>query len=179
MIPFYSQLIRQVRNAYFLVNYGDFVDGSVNVTTSPYVQLLSITDPTTANADFVNVRFNRTNNSAPAQIDEALRARPRPIDISDNNNNTSSNVKADFMKEKIPIIIASSIGGALVLIGLIAVYCSRDRFAKRGGGGSLANMYQSYQRLNVPAPAGDMHQVRGYRGHGGAQMYTTNSWGRR
>ena len=181
MIPLYSQLIRQVRNVYLLVNYGDFVDGNVNATASPYVQLLSTTDPTAANADFVNARLNQTNNiTAPAQIDEALRAKPRPIDMSENgNNNTSSNVKADFMKEKIPIIIMSSIGGALVLIGLIAVYCSRDRFAKRGGGGSLANTYRSYQRLNVPAPAGNMHQVRGYHGHGGAQMYTTNSWGRR
>jgi hypothetical protein len=80
-------------------------------------------------------------------------------------------VKGVFLKEKIPIIIASSIGGALVLIGLIAVYCSRNRLGKRGRRG-LANIYQSYQHPSAPAPAGDLHQVRGYHDHGGMPMYT-------
>lgn len=175
MIPFSRNL---VRNVYLLVNFGDFVDGSVNTTANPYVQILSTTDPTAANADFANVRLNQTNNNGSGLTDEALRAKPPPVDISSSsNNNTSSNVKTAFLREKIPIIIVSSIGGALILIGLIAVYRSRDRFAKRGGG-SIANTYQTYQRLSVPAPAGNMHQVRGYHGHGGGQMYTTNSWGR-
>ncbi|KAF8464726.1 acid protease [Russula ochroleuca] len=153
-----------LRNAYLLVNFGDFVDGSVNTTANPYVQLLSVTDPTAAHADFVNVRLNGTNKNAPTQVDEALRTKLRPtIDLSQPTSSSGS-----FKKEKIPIIIVLSIGGALVLIGLIAVYCSRDRFAKRGRGG-LANTYQSYQRLSVPAPAGDMHHVQGYHG----------SWGRR
>lgn len=86
-------------------------------------------------------------------------------------------MKGAFLKEKTPIIIVSSIGGMLVLIALVAVCCSRDRLGKRGRGG-LANTYQSYQRLNVPAPAGDMHQVQGYHGHGGVPMYP-NSWGHR
>jgi len=100
-------------------------------------------------------------------------------DVYQPNSSSSSNddLKGAFLKEKIPIIIVSSIGGALVLIGLVAVCCSRDRLGKRGRGG-LANTYQSYQRLGALAPAGDMHQVRGYHSHGGAPMYT-NSWGRR
>jgi hypothetical protein len=164
MTPFYPQFACKVRNAYLLVNFGDFVDGSVNTTANPYVQLLSVTDPTAAHADFVNVRLNGTNKNAPTQVDEALRTKLRPtIDLSQPTSSSGS-----FKKEKIPIIIVLSIGGALVLIGLIAVYCSRDRFAKRGRGG-LANTYQSYQRLSVPAPAGDMHHVQGYHG----------SWGRR
>ena len=213
----------QVRNVYLLVDYGDFVDGSVNTTADPYVQLLSITNPTAAHADFVNVRLNgnHTNKSTPSHTMEAFRAKPkksksrptvidlyRPSSKARNTNNAASthstsshidgalratppptmidgvdqpnsknNLKGAFLKEKIPIIIVSSIGGALVLIGLVAVYCSRDRFGTRSRGG-LANMYQSYRRLGAPAPAGDMHQVRGYHGHGGAPMYT-NSWGRR
>jgi len=215
-----------LRNVYLLVDYGDFIDGSLNTTADPYVQLLSITDPTAAHADFVDVRLNghHTDNSTPSytvealrakpksksrptvidlyrpsskahhtnnatsthstssHVDGALRATPRPTMIDDvyqpnSNSSSDDNLKGAFLKEKIPIIIVSSIGGALVLIGLIAVYCSRDRLGKRDRGG-LANTYQSYQRLGVPAPAGDMHQVRGYHGHGGAPMYT-NSWGRR
>jgi hypothetical protein len=98
-------------------------------------------------------------------------------DVYQPNSSSNTNLKAAFLKEKIPIIVVSSIGGVLVLIGLVAVCCSRDRLGKRGQGG-LANTYQSYQRLGAPAPAGNMHQVRGYHGHGGAPM-NTNSWGRR
>jgi hypothetical protein len=197
----------------------------VNTTADPYVQLLSITDPTAAHADFVNVRLNgyHSNNSTPSHTVEALRAKPkkskprptvndlnqpsskahnatntrstshvdgalhatpRPTLIDDvyqpNSSSSSSsntNMKGAFLKEKIPIIIVSSIGGMLVLIALVAVCCSRDRLGKRGRGG-LANTYQSYQRLGVPAPAGDMHQVQGYHGHGSVPMYP-NSWGHR
>ena len=120
-----------------------------------------MTDPAAAHADFVYARLNSTEN-APTQVGDALRTKPT-VDLS---QPTSSNVNGSFMKEKIPIIIVASIGGALILIGLIAVYCSRDRFAKRGRGGSFANTYQSYQHLSVPAPTGDMRQVQGYHGHG-------------
>jgi hypothetical protein len=163
------QLARQVRNVYLLVNFGDFVDGSVNTTADPYVQLLSITDPTAAHADFVNVRLNGQHTNTTGA---ALHSRPppRPIDVYNNNN---SNGKTS----KLAIIIVCSIGGALVLLAIIVVYCSRDRFAKRGRGG-LASTYQSYRNLNAPAPAGDMHHVQGYRGHGSAPMYT-DPWGRR
>jgi hypothetical protein len=156
------QFTCKVRNAYLLVYYGDFVDHSVFLPNR-YVQLLSVTDPAAAHADFVNVRLNGTEKPAPTQVNDALHTDPRPtVDLS---QPTSSHVNGSFMKEKVPIIIVSSIGGALILIGLIAAYCLRDRFAKRGRSG-LANTYQSYQRLSVPAPAGDMHQVEGYRGDG-------------
>ena len=216
-------LPRQVRNVYLLVDYSDFVDGSLNTTADPYVQLLPITDPTAAHADFVSVRLNgrhinngtsfhtvealrakpKTSKSRPTVIDSyqpstkapnatsthstsshvngALRATTRPTmnDVYQPNSNSTSNdnLKGTFLKEKIPIIIVSSVGGILVLIGLIAVCCSRDRLGNRGRGG-LANTYQSYQRLGAPAPAGDVHHVRGYHGHGDAPMHT-NSWGRR
>ncbi|KAH9984885.1 aspartic peptidase domain-containing protein [Russula vinacea] len=145
-----------LRNAYLLVNYGVYRD-------DPYIQLLSVTDPTAAHADFVNVRLNGTEKPAPTQVNDALHNEPRPtVDLS---QPTSSHANGSFMKEKIPIIIVLSIGGALILIGLIVAYCLRDRFAKRRRGG-LANTDQSYQRLSVPAPAGDMHQVEGYHGDG-------------
>ena len=109
-----------------------------------------------------------TNNatlthSTSSHIEGALRTTPRPtmIDVYQPSSSDNNDVKGAYLKEKTPIIIASSIGGALVLIGLIAVYCSRDRLGKRGLGG-LANIYQSYQHLSAPAPAGDLHQVRGY-----------------
>jgi hypothetical protein len=48
-----------VRNAYLLVNCGDFVDGAAG-KAPPYVQLLSVTDPSAAHLDFVNARSDTT-----------------------------------------------------------------------------------------------------------------------
>ena len=45
-----------VRNTYFLVNYGNFVDGSPSNLADPYFQLLPITDMNDAHDDFVKIR---------------------------------------------------------------------------------------------------------------------------
>ncbi len=60
-----------VRNVYLLINFGDFVDGSVNITADPYVQLLSTTAPAAAHADFVNVRLNNARTVPPTQTPSA------------------------------------------------------------------------------------------------------------
>jgi hypothetical protein len=114
----------------------------------------------------VNVRINGQlpNSTGAAQP-------PKQADVYRSNYNNH------MKSSKLAVIIVCSIGGALVLIALIAVYCSRERFGKRGRN-SIANTYQSYRNLNAPAPAGDMHQVQGYYGQGGAPTYT-NTWGRR
>lgn len=46
-----------MRNAYLLIDFGDFVDGSPANTSDPYIQLLALTNDTAeAHADFVHVR---------------------------------------------------------------------------------------------------------------------------
>ncbi|KAI0261787.1 aspartic peptidase domain-containing protein [Gloeopeniophorella convolvens] len=163
-----------LRNAYLLIDFGDLVDGSANTTADPFVQLLSITDPALAHADFVNVRLNNASAAPPSTTftppnntgDEAL--------IASAPSSSHSTVKSSFLKEKIPIIVASSVGAALVLIGTLVLYRTRSRIAKRGRN-SLANTYRSYQRLEAPAPAGEMRQVRAYHSH---PRYP-NGWGQR
>jgi len=130
----------------------------MNTTADPYVQLLSTTDPAAAHADFVNVRVNHTATSTayPTQtpsFDKALK----------NSNTGSSSSGHAPLRGKIPIIIVSSIGGGLVLLGIIVVCCTRDRLPKRGRY-SLANTYRSYQRLGAPAPLAEISGVRGYHG---------------
>ncbi|KAH9172154.1 aspartic peptidase domain-containing protein, partial [Lactarius sanguifluus] len=44
-------------NVYLLIDYGDFVDGTTK-TDPPYVQLLPMTDPAAAHADFVATRLS-------------------------------------------------------------------------------------------------------------------------
>ncbi|KAH9069348.1 hypothetical protein EDB83DRAFT_2374659 [Lactarius deliciosus] len=152
-----------LRNAYLLINFGDFVDGSVNTTADPYVQLLSITDPASAHADFINVRLNPTSDTPPPNH-AAIAAADAPSASSKPKND----VKSAFLKEKIPIIIASSIGIGLILIG-----SPRAR-----GRDSLASTYKSYQHLGAPAPAGDTRPVQGYR-LVPPPAHVNAAWGRR
>jgi hypothetical protein len=162
---------------YLLINCGDFVDGSVDTTADPYVQLLSITDPVAAHADFVNTRLNHTSRivspTPPSLVDKVFNSNSQPT-ANSSQTSDNSDVKSAFLREKIPIIIVSSVGVALVLIGIIVVCCTRDRFSRRGQH-NLANTYQSYQRLEAPVPLGNLNQVRGY--HSGPTH--PNSRGRR
>ena len=134
-----------------LVNYGDFVDGDTSNTAPPYLQFLSITDPASAHADFLSVRLNQT--TAPTPAENAA--------IDTNASSTPSGGKSAFLKHKIPIIIVSSVGVGLVILGVLVLMCTRNRLSRRGRD-SLASTYRSYQHLGAPAPAGDMRPVSGY-----------------
>lgn len=47
-----------MRNSYILFDFGDTILGSSTDRIAPFIQMLSITDPTAAHNDFVNVRLN-------------------------------------------------------------------------------------------------------------------------
>jgi hypothetical protein len=162
---------------YLLIDLGDFVDGSVDTTADSYIQLLSIIDPAVAHTDFVKVRLNHTSTAVFATptlpVDKVFNSNLQPTNGSSQTSN-SDDVKSAFLKQKIPIIIVSSIGVALMLLGIIVVCCTRDRFAKRGRY-SLANTYRSYQHLEAPAPLGDLSRVQGYH----SRPAHPNSRGRR
>jgi hypothetical protein len=93
-----------VRNAYLLVNYGDFVDGATT-TAPPYVQLLSVTDPTAAHLDFVNTR-------------------PGPATTTDaqlNSSDTPDVIPYRSHRQTRGIIIGSVIGGCVFLMSMVAI----------------------------------------------------------
>ena len=64
-----------MRNVYLLVNFGDFVDGATG-KAPPYVQLLSVTDPTAAHLDFVNARPGATTTGMQMYASESPDAIP-------------------------------------------------------------------------------------------------------
>lgn len=168
-----------VRNVYLLINFGDFVDGSVNTTADPYVQLLSTTDPASAHADFISVRLDHTTSSAPptaAPNHAALDAAKAPSpSTSTSSSSALDNVKSAFMREKIPIIVVSAVGVGLVMLGVFVLCCTRNRLSRRGRD-SLASTYRSYQHLGAPAPAGDdVPSVRGYH-HGPPLAHPNAPW---
>lgn len=175
-----------LRNVYLLVDYGDFVDGNTNTTAAPYVQLLSTTDPASAHADFISVRLNQTTGGATTPTSSAPADHAAiDIDAADASSTPSSTpssapkgVKGAFLEEKIPIIIVSSVGVVLVILGVLVLLCSRKRLSKRGRD-SLASTYRSYQHIGAPAPAGDMRPVSGYGYAPPPHAPPNASWGRR
>ena len=52
-----------VRNAYILINFGDFVDGALAKVGDPYIQLLPLTDPAEAHRDFVQARLGGVDDA--------------------------------------------------------------------------------------------------------------------
>jgi hypothetical protein len=124
-----------VRNAYQLIDFGDFVDGSDENVADPYIQLLSITDRAKAHEDFVNVRLNGTDTTgSQAPLLSQADAKHSPStgtynstseseeDLADNDvlasasNNSSENRKKSFVRSVAFVIILSVIGALVVAI---------------------------------------------------------------
>lgn len=162
-----------VTNVYLLIDYGDFVDATTSNTASPYVQLLSTTNPAAAHNDFVATRLNGSDTSGSQH-------NPGSSSGSGNNNNGSVGAKGFFEKYKIPIIAGAA--GTVILLLVTAAFV---QFRSRK---------PAYRPLFDPAPAGSMQMntVSGYNTGGyntgvqsSADYYTggapaySDPWGRR
>ena len=154
-----------VTNVYLLIDYGDFVDGTTSNTASPYVQLLSMTNPAQAHSEFVAIRLN-------GQDTTGSQHNPGSGSGSGNNNNgTVGGAKGFFQKYKIPIIAGAA--GAVILLLLSSVFVH------------LRSRKPAYRPLFDPAPAGSMpmNTVSGYNTggdyYGGGTPAYSDPWGRR
>ncbi|TFY75629.1 hypothetical protein EWM64_g8384 [Hericium alpestre] len=56
-----------MRNAYSLIDFGNFVSGTKD-TADPFIQMLPLTDPATAHADFVKARLNGVDTPSKALL---------------------------------------------------------------------------------------------------------------
>ncbi|KAH9969733.1 aspartic peptidase domain-containing protein [Russula dissimulans] len=148
-----------LRNAYLLVNYGDFVDGNTNTTrASPYLQFLSITDPASAHLDFVNTRLGGTDTTG--------------LQIAIDTQNSTSNSRPDSSShhQTNVILIASVVSGCVLLLFIAAgAYIAvRRRRGSRGSdfpavdAGFSSNDYHS---LQYAPPPGDDHGRHIAAGH--------------
>ena len=121
-----------MRNAYLLINYGDFVDGTTTKAL-PYVQLLSVTDPAAAHQDFIN---NRLGGAAPTDVQRFATNSPVAVPYHDEGKTRA-------------IIIGSVMGGCAFLLSVVvAVYIvwrrRRQRHSFLGSTSSTTNMKISY-----------------------------------
>ena len=96
-----------VSNVYALLDYGDFTDDSASNTSSPYIQLLSTTDPAEAHSDFVATRLNGKDTTGSQYY--------------------SSGGKGVFQRHRIPLIVASVVVGVAALAGAVWLVARRRK----------------------------------------------------
>ncbi|KAH9949576.1 acid protease [Amylocystis lapponica] len=131
-----------LRNAYLLVDFGDFVDGSSSKVGEPYIQLLSTTNPATAHTNFVSQRLNGIDNTSSFHLGPAMPNMYNDDDATVSNSESLS----EKIKPYLPYIIAGSAAVGVLLI--IAVwYCISN------------SRRNAYRRLQDPAPIGIHHEL--------------------
>jgi hypothetical protein len=137
-----------VRNAYLLINYGDFRDGTTD-KDAPFVQALATTDPVSAHTDFVRARLAGVDSTGLQTLLNAPATVPTPT--PDTNDET----KSWFARHWVVIAIAgASTAAGLLALALVACCLQRRHRAKA----------PAYRTLAAPAPmpAADMAHVQGY-----------------
>lgn len=155
-----SITFRSVRNAYMLVNFGDFIDGKTDKVANPYVQLLSTTDDISeAHADFVNVRLKGVDTtSGQSFLDNFTPSGPADVRTSHNNADFSSWIDRH---KTILIAVGASLGGALLLLIAALCLCRRRRSNVRVKDGRRTQFLQGvpvggkggYRQVDHPAPS--------------------------
>ena len=93
---------------YLLLDYGNFTDGRASNTSSPYVQLLSTTDPAEAHSDFVATRLNGK-------------------DTTGSQHYGTGSEKSFFQRHTIPIIAAALVGSGVALAGVLWLVATRRK----------------------------------------------------
>ncbi|KAI0775709.1 acid protease [Trametes elegans] len=128
-----------LRNAYMLINFGDFVDGAPSKVGDPYIQLLPLTEPAEAHNDFVQVRMGGIDRSSDLKL---LPAIPQTDDDDDSSGSDRHAEGESTIKKYLPYIIAGSVAGGIIMLSLI-LYALFGRSGKK-----------KYRKLHEPAPAG-------------------------
>ncbi|KAI0785667.1 acid protease [Abortiporus biennis] len=129
-----------LRNAYMLINFGDFVNGLTDKVADPYIQLLpTTTDLAEAHNDFVTERLDGIDDTG------SFHLLPASVQSDPTETQSGSETFADKIHPYIPYIIAGSVAAGVILLVAIG-FCIRSGRKRR------------YQRLHEPAPVGLHHQ---------------------
>lgn len=159
-----------MRNVYLLVNYGDYVDGA-KTKASPYVQLLSTTNPASAHLDFINVRLGGIDTTGSQVFATNLTNTPNDLDVHKSSDHA-----------KTATIIGAVTGTAFLVVTCVIVFFMYQRRQRRrlapAADFSTANMGTfsdtSYRPLLLPAPPGEFNPVLGY--HDEAVLTSTHDF---
>ncbi|KII90941.1 hypothetical protein PLICRDRAFT_107217 [Plicaturopsis crispa FD-325 SS-3] len=151
-----------LRNTYTFIDFGNYVSTSSNDRGNPYVQLLPLTDPTTAHADFVNVRMGGQDNTGASQYALLDKGQSSPESDAEKKQHYEEKVLSRW-----PAILAGCLVFVALVIGLCIwrCCCRRGRkgsFGKKGKKGGLPSIgggagQTAYQPLHDPGSSANVH----------------------
>ncbi|KAJ7791230.1 acid protease [Mycena olivaceomarginata] len=143
-----------LRNAYTLMNFGDWVEDTSIDRGDPYIQLLPLTDAAAAHADFVNVRLGGVDTTGSAQY--AL----LPADQQQHSPVSAEEKKKKYEEmilSRWPYILVGCLVGVGLIIGLIVWRCCCRRKSKQA-----RNKGYFEQKSQTYLPLQHQHQQQGY-----------------
>jgi len=150
MLGHYDMILgmNSLRNFYTLFDYGNFIEDTSNDRGDPYVQLLSLTDPITARADFVKARLNGvdTTNSSSQTLLPASQESHSPVSAAEKKQHIEGLIARHW-----PYIFVGCLAFVLCVTGccIYACCCSKRR---KGRKGTKAFGKNPYQAIHDPAP---------------------------
>lgn len=122
-----------VRNAYILLDFGDFVSETSIDRGDPYIQMLALTSPSQAHTDFVNTRLNGTDTTGLPQY--AL----LPASQQQHSPLAPGEAKALFIAKDWRWIVLGVLVAVGLLLGCCCWCCCCRRRKTRGGGVANSN----------------------------------------
>ncbi|KAF8476620.1 acid protease [Russula ochroleuca] len=157
-----------LRNAYLLINYGDFVDGTTT-KAPPYVQLFSVTDPATAHQDFVQTRLGGVDTTGLQVLSEQPASSPDRVSSTHHEDHRTRTIVISVVAGS--LVLASFAGAAYIILKRRRRrnFVTRPDFSAVDTG--LSYQHTAYHPLQH-APPGEAHLVQGYHAEVGyASVY--------
>jgi hypothetical protein len=167
--PADSTTFPSVRNAYMLVNFGDFVDGREDKVADPYIQLLPTTDDLVeAHNDFVQVRLKGIDSTTDQMFLDTFTP-SGPPDVRKSNNDDSSVSSWLSRNKTVLIAVGASVGGVLLITIAALCFCKRKTNVREKDGRRTRFMQgvpvggkKGYSQLHEPAPSAESYLPHSY-----------------
>jgi hypothetical protein len=179
----YSTLF-SVRNAYTLLDFGDFVENAVNNTADPFIQVLPTNTYAAGHADFVAARLHGLDTTANPQFSllPASQGKKSAVPIKE---------RVQHAEQKLIRYRAGITVGVIVGFGLLAGiaiwgYLRRRKAVKAkvarismlpGSGGGMPFKAKSYLEIDKSQSSMSMHPMGGSTPNYGQQAYGQQAYG--
>ncbi|KAF9454879.1 acid protease [Macrolepiota fuliginosa MF-IS2] len=146
-----------LRNAYTLLDFGDWVDVNSKTQANPYIQLASVTNPTTARAEFVKVRLGGVDTTGDSKwaLLPADQMQHSPVSEEEKKKKYQEMVLSRW-----PYILLGCLVFTLGTTGYCIWRCCCRKGRGKGGDGKFAGFFKR----------GGKKGNTGARGFGGEEM---------
>ncbi|KAJ7486167.1 aspartic peptidase A1 [Mycena galericulata] len=157
-----------LRNAYTLMDFGDWVDQSSVDQVDPYIQLLPLTDPNAAHADFVNVRLAGVDTSGASQYTLLPASEQQHSPVSEAEKKAKYE---EMVLSRWPYILVGCLVFVILVVGCIVWRCCCRR---RGKVSKNKGFFQQKSQTYLPLQVQGSVPTPGYQQQAGAPEHGYN-----